>query len=332
MTAIERFRFPDLGEIKGKGGIYRITNNLNDLKYIGQAKDFFKRFVVHMSNFRKNKNSKYLQRFYNAHPEVIFTLSVVEYCGPHENLFIREQAWMDEEESYIKGKGFNISITADSSLGHFEEGRNLTEMWDEDMRERSSDALSVDVEHLDKEGNVISYFSSAAKALNLEAWQVRRVCQGIKARHGIRLRYVESPERAIGLRRLEIFLINNNDEVLEKFDDISDAVKKFGIERERIRQVCAGDFETTFGMRFRFADEKKHEESQKKQKKYLPSSNYGNRKQEIEQCDILGNFIKRFSSITEASKILSLDGSAISKTVRGKLNQTGGFIFRRVKS
>ena len=49
----------------------------------------------------------------------------------------------------------------------------------------------------------------------------------------------------------------------------------------------------------------------------------------VVQYDTDGNFIQRYNSINEASIITNLDGSSISKCINGKLNKTGGFIWKK---
>jgi len=49
---------------------------------------------------------------------------------------------------------------------------------------------------------------------------------------------------------------------------------------------------------------------------------------QILQYDLQGNFIKEWSSLTEASNILNLQISNISHVLSGRLKQTGGYIWR----
>lgn len=62
-----------------KSGIYIITNKINNKFYIGSATNFRKRYNVHNSNFKKNKNSKYLQRAYNKYGEENFEFQIIDY-------------------------------------------------------------------------------------------------------------------------------------------------------------------------------------------------------------------------------------------------------------
>lgn len=56
-------------------------------------------------------------------------------------------------------------------------------------------------------------------------------------------------------------------------------------------------------------------------------SSYINGKK-ILQYDLEGNFIKKWKSIKEASRVLNIDNSAISKCCYHKRNKCGGYIWR----
>lgn len=49
---------------------------------------------------------------------------------------------------------------------------------------------------------------------------------------------------------------------------------------------------------------------------------------QVEQCSLTGEHINSFPSIREASRVLSLDSSSISKCCRNKVRTVGGFIFK----
>ena len=48
----------------------------------------------------------------------------------------------------------------------------------------------------------------------------------------------------------------------------------------------------------------------------------------IHQIDKDGNFIREFSSMNEASKVLDILATSISQTCRGIIKQTKGFYFK----
>lgn len=49
---------------------------------------------------------------------------------------------------------------------------------------------------------------------------------------------------------------------------------------------------------------------------------------DVFQFDLFGNLLNSFHGVNEASRLTGVDQSNISKCCRGKLNQTGGFLWR----
>lgn len=96
-------------------GIYIIRNLLNNMVYIGSAKNIKQRLHEHNSMLRRNKHhSKYLQNSYNKHPDC-FMFSIIEECSI-KFLIKREQYWIDFFLSFKKIYGYNEAPIAYSSL------------------------------------------------------------------------------------------------------------------------------------------------------------------------------------------------------------------------
>lgn len=92
---------PDL--LESLSGIYKIENDINDMVYIGRAKNLRKRAEGHRMRYKnKDCNSK-VNKFLEEHPEANFKFTVVEFTNSIK----------DEEERYIAEygaveRGFNI--------------------------------------------------------------------------------------------------------------------------------------------------------------------------------------------------------------------------------
>lgn len=84
-------------------GIYIIESTLSSKVYIGSSKNINKRVYAHYYFLTKNKHhSKRLQTFINKHGYSSIVVRVLEECV-EDNLFDREQYWMDKYNSYIDG-------------------------------------------------------------------------------------------------------------------------------------------------------------------------------------------------------------------------------------
>lgn len=95
-----------------KTGIYIITCEANDTRYIGSAIRLKDRWVKHRREARQNKHhSSRLQNTWNKYGEASFKFEIVEECT-REQLVIREQYWMDKLNPEL-----NMNAKAGSRLG-----------------------------------------------------------------------------------------------------------------------------------------------------------------------------------------------------------------------
>jgi len=99
-------------------GVYAIINVVNGKRYIGSAaKSFAKRWWCHLAQLRGGyHHSRHLQRAWDKHGEQSFRFEVVERCLAGDCLAV-EQRWLDKLRPFDRGRGYNISPTAGSSIG-----------------------------------------------------------------------------------------------------------------------------------------------------------------------------------------------------------------------
>lgn len=214
-------------------GIYCITNNINNLKYVGQSRHIEQRF-------REHKNSSYLQNtaFSKALKEYgvdNFTFSILEECKIEE-LDEREIYWINKLNTYNKGynmtfggsAGFDYSLTRALSLEEVREGwkkgysvcqirdfygrgssiaikNQLIELGysKEEIEERGKQKRKIQsknkkVNQYDKEWNLIQTYPSlneAGRTLNISSQNIGKVCkQEREFCGGFRWRYVNANE------------------------------------------------------------------------------------------------------------------------------------------
>lgn len=93
-------------KLKGKCGIYQITNTINGKKYIGSSDDMNRRLSKHYNDLIKNKHSNpHLQAAYNKYKSNNFLIDVVVYTSKNLKK-ITEQWFLDNEIDW--GKDYNI--------------------------------------------------------------------------------------------------------------------------------------------------------------------------------------------------------------------------------
>ncbi len=105
-------------ENKGKSGIYRWVNKINNESYVGSAIDITKRLKVYFSiKWLENRLSKDTSRIYRAllkYGYVNFKLEILEYCDDDKKLLLnKEQYYMDKlvpEYNILKIAGSNLGF------------------------------------------------------------------------------------------------------------------------------------------------------------------------------------------------------------------------------
>jgi len=112
-------------------GIYKIENKVNGKMYIGSSKNIENRWKQHKSLLRINKHhSQHLQYAWKKYGEECFKFEVIEDGVSQEDLFAREQYWMDKMQSYNPKRGYNISCVAGSII--MNDKYNFEEIVDEE--------------------------------------------------------------------------------------------------------------------------------------------------------------------------------------------------------
>lgn len=116
--------------------------------------------------------------------------------------------------------------------------------------------------------------------------------------------------------RKKVYQYKLNGEFIKLWDSISIAAKEMNIDVTAISNNCLGKTHSSYGFIW----------SYNKEIKINNEINYG-RNREIVQLNKDGSFVKLWSSAKEAAISLNLDSSAITKTCKGKINTSGGFIW-----
>lgn len=84
-------------------GIYKITNTETNKMYVGSSKNIEVRIRSHFANLKNKKHhSVKLQRAYDKYGLSNFSHEILELCEI-EDLFTREQHWIDSLDSYHSG-------------------------------------------------------------------------------------------------------------------------------------------------------------------------------------------------------------------------------------
>lgn len=97
-------------------GIYRITNTINGMHYVGGASDLSVRFRTHKGMLKKGCHfNKKLQNDWDKYGSGSFTFNVIEIIDEVEKLIDREQHWM--KTLNVIERGFNLSKKSAGMIG-----------------------------------------------------------------------------------------------------------------------------------------------------------------------------------------------------------------------
>lgn len=100
-----------------KVGIYKITNSINNLIYIGSTVNLYRRKNEHLKELRRNKHhNAHMQNSFNKYGETIFEFTIQDIVFDLEILTEREQFWINYYKSNDKTIGYNIREKAESNI------------------------------------------------------------------------------------------------------------------------------------------------------------------------------------------------------------------------
>lgn len=109
--------------------IYKITNTVNDKKYVGATiGKINRRWNIHRSQLRNKKHgNRYLQRSWDKYGEQSFVFEVLEQC-PETDVVVREQYYKD-----LLSAEYNLAPITEP-FGKMNKGRKLTPEHKEKIR------------------------------------------------------------------------------------------------------------------------------------------------------------------------------------------------------
>lgn len=114
--------------------------------------------------------------------------------------------------------------------------------------------------------------------------------------------------------------------LINKFISIREASKKTNVVRTDIAKACNGELKTAGGYVWKF-------EYDIKDIDYFKNNyniNFNKSGKRVAQYDMDNNFICEYISCAEASRILNIPRTSISKTCRGEQRSAGGYIWKYV--
>jgi group I intron endonuclease len=207
-------------------GIYKITNLINDMVYIGQAVDIYARQCRHFSMLKRNVHTnKHLQSAYNLYGKDNFVFSILETFD------ILDVSLLTEREQYY------------SNLYNAEQKYNF--------RESVNSNIGLKRPHNTDTKNKIRY-SKLGKPRDEETKiKISKTLSG----HTGHKHTVEHKNSLSGNQRRSksVLQIDINNIIISSFTSILEASKHTNTSSTNIVRVCKGKQKTAGGYKWRYA-------------------------------------------------------------------------------
>lgn len=226
---------------KNKSGIYLITCEVNNKKYVGSAFNFYDRFRTHKSRLENNKHSnKHLQHAFNKYGCNEFSFSLLEEVVDLNEIYIIENKYLTEYHDFgVTCYNINTDTKPEESLRIFNE-----------KRLKIFKLVSPENEIFEFKG-----ITNAAKEINIKGVNIKTVVSGlhhvlsgkVKSYKGWRL--IENydydfknyrKKNGKGAKRHVISLLSPTGEVYSNIFNIEEFSREHGVKSSIIHNIIKG--------------------------------------------------------------------------------------------
>ena len=221
-------------EDKFKSGIYVIQNNINQKKYVGKAKDIYKRIKQHVTalNTKCKDENRHLINSWHKYGRENFSYYVIEYLYD-ENIDTLEQLLKDKELYWIttlettdREKGYNMRLDSEGKCF-------LPEETKEKMRNAQLERYKNEEEH-----RIMSEILKKKRSEHPELWEDSKV----------KLAYINRQYRIAKCDKKTGEIIK----IYEIIKDISDENPDYYLQA--IKGCCQGTKNSYKGFRWHYCD------------------------------------------------------------------------------
>ena len=288
-------------------GIYKVTNLVNQKKYIGQSTDIERRFKEHHTDPFEMTNPASRHIFYKAIRKYgieNFSFEILEECTAKE-LDEKEKYWIKHYNTYIgweNCQGYNMTIGGSGSGSRKIDPENVVLLWKQ--------GYSID--------EIINILDSSYTTI-------------IKYLHQSNLAYVKINERKTLIAPCRSILqYSLSGDFIKCYETISDAVKDLiknypKVAVSNICQACEQKITTAYNYIWKYADDP----TPISQLVEKAKQKIHHRNRVVNQYDLQGNFLKSFSTIKEAQLSIGAKSiSSITNACTGRSKTSGGYIWK----
>ena len=212
-------------------GIYKITNLKNNKVYIGESLDIKKRWGTHKQHLTKRvHDNKYLQHSWDKYGEKYFYFEVLEEMNTtvtKKELKLKELFYIKEYQSYLKSKGYNISVDTETMIQNMNEQTNYT---------------LKKVCQYSKDGTLIKTWSCVREVVeslnfrNLNKFQTK--VYNTHFYKGYYWFYEDTPFYILNNKQKVYQIDKYNGDLIKIWNSITDIVNNLNFSRGKINSVC----------------------------------------------------------------------------------------------
>jgi len=288
-------------------GIYKISNKVNGKVYIGQSWNIEKRFKEHrkreLNNHLKNAFNKY--EIENFSFEIIMTFKngpfTQKYLDKFEDYYIKFYDSMNSKKGYNKREGGSngkMSKESKIKIGNASRGEKNANYGKKFSKE--------------------TLFKMRIAKLGIKQSEELKIKRGIykKGKDNPHYGIIRSDETKykikISRNKMAVVCI----ETKEKFDSVTEASKKYKIDKKSILNVCRNiiNYNTAGGFHWMFLSD------------YDENKIYNFRKNKTNEIKVINiDTMEIFDSITKAAKKYNLSISNIHSCCNKKQKTAGGY-------
>ena len=246
--------------------VYKITNLLNNMVYIGSSVEVERRWRQHKQASINENDHHYNYPLMEAFREFginNFKFEVVETCNDYKEMIKAEHNWIIKEDC-VNPKGYNQTDNTESPMFDPEIAKKMSDTKREKYGKR--------VCEIDSNGNIISIWNSLAEAgekTGLNRFKISDVCNGRRLTTGDRVfRFIDEGENIlipevkanqVQTNRItktsrKVGAYNANNELVASFDSLQLAAQFCGGDSSAIAAVCRGKRNTHKNYIWRYLD------------------------------------------------------------------------------
>ena len=246
--------------------VYKITNLLNNMVYIGSSVEVERRWRQHKQASINENDHHYNYPLMEAFREFginNFKFEVIETCNDYKEMIKAEHNWIIKEDC-VNPKGYNQTDNTESPMFDPEIAKKMSDTKREKYGKR--------VCEIDSNGNIISIWNSLAEAgekTGLNRFKISDVCNGRRLTTGNRVfRFIDEGENIlipevkanqVQTNRItktsrKVGAYNANNELVASFDSLQLAAQFCGGDSSAIAAVCRGKRNTHKNYIWRYLD------------------------------------------------------------------------------